>query len=145
MPYTVEWYIEYELVFARYLGAMTPDELHECLLKMKAFMDSSPRSIIHAISDVGDVVEAVSLKESLPILRAVGRHPRAGWSVSIRERSLLVKMGSALGASLFNLRYRSFGTLDEAITLLKEMDESLNWDNVKPSVTAHITGTSNVA
>lgn len=139
MPYTVDWYIENEIIYTRYSSVTTTEELRESLVKSKALMDSSPRPLVHSIIDVGDVVEAVALKDSLSVVREVGTHPRAGWSITIREESMLVKMAAAMGSSLFRLRYRSFSTLDEAIALLKEMDQTISWDKATPSVVAQLT------
>jgi hypothetical protein len=138
MPYTVNWYIPDELIYVHYTGVTTAEELRDCLLKMRSFIESSPCELVHAISDVGDIVEAVPLKDSLKIVRDVGHHPRAGWTISIREKSVLLKMGSALGSSVFKLRFRAFDTLDEAVAYLRSVDESLSWDKVNQSVTGHI-------
>jgi hypothetical protein len=138
MPYTVKWYIPDEIMYVHYTGVTTAEELRECLLQMRSFIESSPRELVHAISDVGDIVEAVPLKDSMKIVRDVGHHPRGGWTISIREKSVLVKMGSALGSSLFKLRFRAFDTLDQAVDYLKFVDESLSWDKVNQSV-VHLT------
>ena len=133
MPYSVNWYIPGEVMYVHYTGVTTVQELRECLLEMRAFMDSSPRHLVHAISDVGDIVEPVSFKDSMRVVREVGPHPRAGWTISIREKSLMVKMGSALGSSIFKLRFRAFATLDQAIAHLKFVDSELSWDKVNKS------------
>jgi hypothetical protein len=131
MPYTVNWYIKNEVVYTHYTGVVTINELRACLLEMKKMIESSPRNQVHAISDVGDIIEPVAFKDSIGIVREVGHHPRAGWTISIREKSLIVKMGSALGSSIFKLRFRSFTTLDQAIAHLKFIDEALSWDKVE--------------
>ena len=89
------------------------------------------------ISDVGDITEGVPLKASIPIVREVGSHPRAGWSITVREKSILLKMGASMGASIFRLRYRSFATLDQAIAHLKFVDDMLSWDKINQSVLEH--------
>lgn len=138
MPYSVSWYIENEIIFVRYYGTNTVDELREALLTTKALIESSPRQLVHVINDIGDIEEGVSLKDSLPIVREVGGHPRAGWSITLREKSALMKMGAALGASVFKMRYRAFGTLEEVMAHLKSMDQTINWDKVNPSAVAHL-------
>ena len=139
MPYSVDWYIENEITYTHYSGVTTADELRASLMQVQNLFSSSPRPLVHSIIDVGDVVEAVALKDTLSIMREVGNPPQAGWSITIREKSMLVKMGAALGASIFKLRYRSFGTLDEGVALLKEMDQTISWDKANPSVVAHLT------
>ena len=110
MPYTVQWFIPDEVLYAHYSGVTTPDELRESMAEMQAMIESSPRNLVHTISDVGDIDESVPLVEAMKIIRETGSHPRSGWAISIRERSPLVKMGSALGASIFRLRFRAFAS-----------------------------------
>ena len=134
MPYSVNWYIPDEILYIHYWGVMTNEELRESLLKMHSLMESSPRNLVHAINDVGDITQSVALKDSMKIVREVREHPRVGWSISIREKSVLVKMGSALGSSLLKMRYRAFDTLDEALAHLELKDAELHWNKADPSV-----------
>lgn len=131
MPYTVNWYIKDEIIYVRYSGAVTADELHQSLIAANKLIDVSPRDFVHAINDVGDVTEPVSIKDSMRIVREVGNHPRTGWTLTIRTQSNLLKMGSGLGASIFKLRYRAFDTLDQALHHLKQFDQRISWDKVE--------------
>lgn len=134
MPYTTDWLIPNEILYVHYSGASTADELRECLLKLHDMIESSPRHFVHVISDVGDVEATVPVMESLRIVRQVGDHPRSGWSLNIREKSPVVKMGSAIGSSVLNLRFRAFATLDQALNHLKEFDDVLSWDKLRTEV-----------
>ena len=131
MAYSVDWYIKDEILYARFSGKVTAQDMREGLLKEKVMMDSSPRIQIHVITDVGDVVEPLAFKDAIGVVREVGDHPRVGWNLTIREKSLIVKMGAGLGASIFKLRFRSFDTLDQAIAHLKFVDEGLSWAKVE--------------
>lgn len=134
MPYSVNWLIENEIIFVRYSGVMTTEDLRACLLESQRYVESSPRALVHVINDVGDVVEQVSMKDSMTVIREVGNHPRAGWAFSIREKSKMIKMSSGLGASVFKIRYRAFDTLDEALEYLKGFDSAISWDQLDRSV-----------
>ena len=134
MPYSMNWYIPDEILYIHYSGVTTIEEMRESLLEMKRLMDSSPRNLIHAISDVGDITQSVPLKDSIKIVREVGQHARAGWTIVIREKSIIIKMQSALATSIFKLRYRTFDTMDQALAHLKVSDAELNWDKADPSV-----------
>lgn len=135
MPYSVNWLIENEIVYVHYSGVMTVEDLRACLLESMDYMDRSPRALVHAVNDIGDVIEAVSMKDSMTVIREVGTHPRAGWSFSVGEKSSIIKMVSGLGASVFKLRYRAFDTLDEAFEHLKDFDSAVSWDKLDLSVT----------
>lgn len=134
MPYSVSWYIKDEIVYTRYSGVVTPDEMRKCMIEATELIESSPRNLVHAISDVGDVMEAVSLKDSITIVREVGMHPRAGWSFVIREKSPLIKMGAAMGASIFRMRYKALDTMEQVREHLKFFDQDIHWENADESV-----------
>ncbi len=134
MPYSVNWLIENEIIYARYSGATTAQEMRDCLMKTRAMIEGSSRPLVHMISDVGDVTETVPLKESLPIIREIGSPAQAGWSITLREKSIFIKMGAAMGASIFKMRYRTFDTIEEALAHLKLVDQTLSWDKIDQSV-----------
>ncbi|MBI1282638.1 MAG: hypothetical protein GC179_31210 [Anaerolineaceae bacterium] len=134
MAFSVNWYIKDEIVYVRYSGATTGDELRDSLIMTKEFIESSSREFVHVINDVSDVTEALSVKESMAIVRDVGSHPRAGWTFSIGVKSSIVKMGSGLGASIFKLRYRAFDTLEQALAHLRQFDQRISWDKVEIAV-----------
>ena len=135
MSYTVSWYIPDEILYLHYSGAITAEELRKSLMEMQSFIESSPRALVHSIHDAGDVSEFPSMKNSIEVIRDASTHPRTGWSLSIREKSTLMKLGSTIGASLFKARFRAFDTLEQAITHLKSVDENLSWDKVAENFT----------
>ncbi len=138
MPYSIDWYIENEIIYIAYSGVMTPDEMIESLTTAKDFVTSSPRALVHNICDVGAVTQALSPKEVMNVVRQIETHPRSGWSINLREKSMLVKMGVMLGTSIFKLRSRTFDTLAEARAFLSEMDPTLNWERANHSLVAHL-------
>lgn len=97
-------------------------------------IDGSSHTLVHVIADVGDVTKPISPKEALDVVREVGSHPRTGWNIILRERSLLVKIGVAFGTSIFKSRNRTFDTIEEVNAFLAEKDTKLNWDNVNKSL-----------
>jgi len=134
MPYSIDWYIENEVVYIHYSGETAPDELRDSLLTIIKMIDGSSHTLVHVIADVGDVTKPISPKEALDVVREVGSHPRTGWNIILRERSLLVKIGVAFGTSIFKSRNRTFDTIEEVNAFLAEKDTKLNWDNVNKSL-----------
>ncbi len=130
MPYAVSWYIENEIVYAHYSGVTTPEELRDSLILIKEMIERSSRQLVHVISDVGDVTQPVSPMESLGIIRKVGTPSQAGWMLVLREKSVVIKLGVALGTTVFKSRNRMFDSIEEATAFLKDMDTTLSWDKV---------------
>ncbi len=134
MPVSVNWLIENEIALAHYHGKLTIDEFTTSLITMKQMVESSPRHLVHLISDVGDATESLPISESLKVVRQLGPHPRTGWTLTLRETSTLIKLSSSLARSLLKTRTRTFNTLDEAIEHLKKFDPNINWEQMDKSV-----------
>lgn len=134
MPYSVDWYIEDEIIYLYYEGESTADELRESLLTMIDMIKKSPRQWVHVLTDVGDVTQPVSPKISLDVIRDVGTDQKMGWNIVLREQSVMMKIGIAFGSSIFKTRTRTFDTIEEAEAFLAEKDTAINWDNVNKSV-----------
>ena len=134
MPYTINWYIENEIIYCRYSGECTSDELRNAILAMNDMIDSSPRLLVHHINDVRDVIVPISLRDTLKTVREVGTHDRLGWSITVGEDSAFIKMVIGISSSLLKARARTVDTIDEAQAFIKSMDSTLSWDQVKESV-----------
>lgn len=133
MPYFINWYIKNEIIYAHYSGINTPDELRESLLEMRAYIESSSHSSVHIITDVGDVIQPVSVKDTIKILRDIGTHRRMGWQITLREPSMLMRMAIRFGTVLFTIHSQTFDHIDEAVNFLKTQDDTINWDNINAS------------
>jgi hypothetical protein len=136
MPVSVNWLIDNEIVFAYYHGKLTIDEFTTSLITMKQMVETSPRHLVHLISDVGDVTDSLPIGESLKVVRQLGPHPRTGWTLTLRETSTIIKLSSSLARSLLKVRTRTFDTLDEAIDHLTKFDPQINWEKMDKSVVA---------
>jgi hypothetical protein len=137
MAYSIEWYIENEIIYIHYSGVVTADDMRDTIVIGNDLIEKSSRPLVHAIIDVGDITEPVSPKESLLIAREVGMHPRTGWTILLRERSVIIRIGVMFGTSLFKARSRAFGTIKQAESFLKEADPTLSWNRVNRSVVAN--------
>ena len=134
MSYSIEWYIENEIIYVHYSGTTTVDDMRNAMTTTKSMIDESPRQLVHVISDVGDVIETLAPKDALKVAREVGTHPRAGWSIVLREQSVVMKIGIMFGSTVLQMRNRAFDTMEETVAFLKTMDTTLNWDHVNQSV-----------
>jgi len=86
MPYKISWHIPDEVVYIHYSGIVSVDELRSSLQEAYDYMESSPRHLVHTISDVGDVVTPTTIKDSMNIIRegfdehhSGSRQPPAYW------------------------------------------------------------------
>ena len=137
MPYSVDWLIPGQVIYACYSGEFTEDELRMSLRTLIDMIDSSSSPYVHIIADTGDVTKPVPPQKVLKISREVGSHERTGWNLILRERSTLVKMGVAFGSTLIKSKIRSFDTFEDAEQFLRKIDETLSWDKVNRAILAN--------
>lgn len=128
MPYSIDWYIPDEILFVQFSGEVTAEELRGCLKEAAEMIEQSPRVLVHVFTDVGDVTKPVPPMESLGITREVGMPENSGWQIILREKSVILKMGIAIGTSIMKMRTRTFNTIQEAEEFLRQVDNSLNWE-----------------
>ncbi|MCB9460828.1 MAG: hypothetical protein H6670_14345 [Anaerolineaceae bacterium] len=134
MPFQVSWYIENEIIYMSSSGEVAANDVREAILSTKRLMDSSSKPLVHVIVDVGHIVQPMSVKDMIGVLREMGPHERAGWHIMLQEQTRLVTMGTAIATSLFKFRTRSLDTIEEAEAFLKEIDPTLSWEKlISPS------------
>ncbi|MEQ8674800.1 MAG: hypothetical protein RLP44_18240 [Aggregatilineales bacterium] len=136
MPYEISWYIENEIIYARYSGVQTVEEVRQSLIECNNFIARSPRHLVHVISDVGDITKPLRPVESLKLIREVGTHARLGWTIILYEKSILIKMGVAFGTAVFKSRNRTYKRIEDAIKFMKKADAELSWDKVTNPIQA---------
>jgi hypothetical protein len=134
MPYSIDWYIENEVIYIYYSGETTIDELRDTLSTTTKMIDDSSHPLVHVITDVSGLTKPLSIKDNIAVVREAGSHSRLGWSLIVGEKSSLIKMGIAFGTSVFKIRNRTFDTMEEAESFLATMDTTINWDKVNTAV-----------
>ncbi|MCB9458179.1 MAG: hypothetical protein H6670_00920 [Anaerolineaceae bacterium] len=134
MPYSIDWLIPDQVIFMRVFGVTTEDEIRASFESVNTMIESSEYPHVHLIDDTGDIEKPISPVKALEIAREIGIHERLGWSLITREKSVLVRMGTAFGSSLVKSKVKSLATLEDAIEFLKSVDGSLNWDQVNQTL-----------
>ncbi|MCA9895876.1 MAG: hypothetical protein KC615_22985 [Anaerolineae bacterium] len=134
MPYSIDWLIPDQVIFMRVFGVTTEDEIRASFESVNTMIESSEYPHVHLIDDTGDIEKPISPVKALEIAREIGIHERLGWSLITREKSVLVRMGTAFGSSLVKSKVKSLATLEDAIEFLKSVDGSLNWDQVNQTI-----------
>jgi hypothetical protein len=138
MPYSIDWCIENEIVYLKYYGVVTVDELRTSMLETKAMIMGSSRSLVHIITCVQEVTEAVQPLDSLRVSREVGQASNTGWAIQVGVKSPLVKMGIGIGTSVFKMRTHALDSFAEAEDFLKEVDPTLSWDKANTTLIEEI-------
>jgi hypothetical protein len=138
MNYSVDWLIENEIIFVQYSGPMNAVNLRISLQQVRELIEKSPRQRIHVITDVGDISRALPMSDAAKIVREFAVHPRVGWRIILRERSIFVKVGILLATAVFETQTKMFATLEEAQEFLTEQDPNISWHLMKKNLSADI-------
>lgn len=130
MTYSIDWLIPGQIIYAYFSGVLEENEVRDALMSILDMIKSSDYPYVHIIDDTGDITMPLSPRKMLEISRELINNDRLGWSLIIREKSILVKMGVAFGSSVIKSKVRSFKTFDEAAQFLKEVDGMLDWNQM---------------
>ena len=133
MPYQLDWYIEGRIIYRRFWGVVTEDELQAYYIQFLDLLEIG-NSPIHLIVNDGQL-ERIAIKPSLSNKnRQINKHPSLGWSISIGQLHFVVRLLTLLGRKLRLSRWRWFKRWEEAKNFLKKHDSTLNWQNANEAL-----------
>ena len=131
MPHTISWLLQGRIVHTDFYGEMVAEEIQEATREIIELMDEGDGPLVHVITDttgLGRYLIKVGLVNS-SALDAL-RHPKMGWSIIISDNNV-VKYLSGIVTGISRARFRAFGTLEEGLAFLNQVDSSL------PDLLAH--------
>lgn len=136
MSYRVTWYIEGEVIYARFTGLSNSQEVRACMNELDVYAEQAQRPLLHAVLDLSRIEKPMSLKEMGQALKGRKPDPRVGWVITVGEQSKLVKFTTSVLRQLLQFRQRSFPTMQEATDFLREIDGGINWTKADNQVFA---------
>jgi hypothetical protein len=121
MPIHIEWYDpENQIVLSTFVGDITRDEVEEALATYIGFLDKAERQV-HFISDMRSVGKTGGFAISeLKALAHLLRHPKMGYTVMVGNKPA-TQFALKVLSQLFNLRYTTFGDVEEGARFLREV------------------------
>ena len=125
MTFEMGWLEPGRVVFVKFRGEMTVEEIHEESQQLIEYLDNGASPLVHSLVDLTTL-------DNFPINVGVLnratvdslRHPRLGWTVLITDNRMVKYLG-AMVTGLSGVRYRTFTSLNEALTFLNEVDSTL--------------------
>jgi len=134
MAVKTRWYIQDAVIYVKFWGETTVDDMRQFIQDAYELSDQSDRSLVHVIADSSRVTKGVNIKDVMKTLSNVKPHPKAGWNITIGEKDKLIRFTTDVARQLLRVRTRSFNTIDEAVTFLKDIDPSIDWDKANKMV-----------
>lgn len=127
MPIEVSWYLQSRVIYQRYHGVLTIEDLKlSNTLAIEYVMSGNP--LVHAVIDAQDVTKhPYSLKDvngTLP--RSKMFYDSLGWTVMVSTHYIHRFMGQ-MAAQMTRTRFQTAASLDEALQFLNSVDATLKF------------------
>jgi hypothetical protein len=125
MAYEVSWYIEGRVIFSRFSGDVTIDDLDQVNKLVIEFLDSSASNAVHHLSDATGIDSHPNNAFALQNSQSYLKHSRLGWVVVYGVKNKTLNFLSALVTQVLKVRVRMLASHDEAVTFLQQVDKTL--------------------
>lgn len=124
-----QWLVEKRVIFGYAYGELTNDEMAVHNERMIALLDSA-EPFVHAllVTHPETQLPTPSLTSGRNILSFIG-HPNLGWNVIVHNPHSIMSKLSVVLAKIARARYRQFANIDMALSFLKEIDKTVDWDS----------------
>jgi hypothetical protein len=133
MPYSIQWYIEGQVLFIRFQGVMTVPEMQTYVETLLPFYETTTEKQVHAIIDARYITKSLSLIDLIKVLHKPP-HPRMGWNIQVDENHTWMRPVTNVVTQILNIRNRSCNTFDEGFTFLAAQDKSIRWERADLAV-----------
>jgi len=116
--------VENRVIYVRSYGVVSVAEIQTASAQAGQMMDSGIKHV-HMIADSIDVEKVTfNLTDLVKGLRGLPTSSNLGWSLNVSPNVMYRFMASII-SQIVNSRQRVFNTLEEAITFLQSVDETL--------------------
>ena len=122
MPYAISWLVEKQVVYTRTYGFVTGEELRNQNKEIQVYAQQTEQ-LVHIITDATDTTGTdMSIRDLQKTqFLSIGN---LGWALYISP-SKMNRFFASIITQLSNKRGRQFATLEEGLTFLQQIDESL--------------------
>jgi hypothetical protein len=128
MPYTVGWLLENKIILIVGSGIFTIQDAignTNAAAELAEQAAASGPVIVHAISNMLDVIKQPSIAEQFSIRNQLKIAPNRGWIIIVSKPNSLVRLITNMTIQLFNLRFRMVASMEEAVSTLQKLDPTL--------------------
>lgn len=143
MPYQFQPYIEKQILSGHVWGEQTVEELVQSNTEIVQHLDAVNGRLVHIIINDAKLEKIPLSISAVRDALTFTKHQNLGWVVMIGDRDKALKDNAQdfllmLLAKITRARYIRLKTLEEAITHLRRVDQSINWDAANLDVQAEL-------
>lgn len=131
---TAQWLVDKHVIFGYAYDELTNDDMAAHNDRMIELLDQS-KPFVHAllVTHPDTQLPTPSLSAGRSILSFIG-HQNLGWNVIVHNPNTIMSKLSVVLAKIARVRYCQFENFDMALSFLKEIDKSVDWDTVDMSL-----------
>ena len=134
MPFESHWYVPRAVIYSRFTGATTEEDIVRHAQTLDALIAESDRPQVHVLVDSSAVTKPLPFTATIRAVRVTPSNERAGWVVTVGEQDPMIKFISDMARQIMKLRTRNFKTRDEALDFLKDIDDTVDWSQAHGDV-----------
>jgi hypothetical protein len=124
MPIQVEWLIHKRVIISRFAGVIRLEDM-EAVLAQQAKLVEEGTPLVHNISDSLQIKSIeIRLKTFQLLMKGLPVSEKFGWHIDVTNNPV-TRMTSTLVSQFLPVRVRTYSTINEALSFLKEIDPSL--------------------
>jgi len=134
MAFRVDWYIPGQIVYTVIWGEQTVADGRQANAALVKLLQDGQLGATHVLVDVNDFQKSPI---GIGLIRdnvAGFRHPNMGWLIPIGNPNPLIRLVGVMTARLFNLRFRPFATIEQALEYLEAIDPTIDWAQANPAI-----------
>ncbi len=132
MAHEIGWFVKGRVIYQRFYGAVTLEELGEASRTVSEFV-AEGTAPVHGLIDITAVQQhPTTASEIRRALRDLRFDPRRGWLIVIGVDPITRYLASVV-FQLLGLRFRTVDTCDEALHFLAMHDETLDEPALLPT------------
>ncbi len=126
MPYNVEWLVEGRVMLVTLSGNLDLEAIDRLTETMTEYFNKGQPPLVHQIYDATSIGNfPTNIMEARKFAERYIRHPLVGWGMIITSNTTIKFIGAVV-TGIAKTRSRIFGSMDEAITFLAEMDSTVS-------------------
>ncbi|MBE0690607.1 MAG: hypothetical protein IH587_10855 [Anaerolineae bacterium] len=134
MPVTTNWYVPNAVIYTRFSGEPTEDDIVSNSHAINVMVAESDRPRVHVLTDFTAVTTATPLAVILRASKFTRPHERIGWVITIGEQDPVIKLMAKIARQLVHLKTRGVDTVEDAIDILKSLDDTIDWSQARGEV-----------
>jgi hypothetical protein len=123
MPVEVSWLVPQRIVYERFTGEVTVQDIRQNS-ELVAPLMAEGIPLIHTIIDVSDITAHPGIND-IRNSTSMEIYEGEGWRILVGANAVARFVGSII-LQIMQRRFRAFSTMDEALQFLDDQDDSLD-------------------